>query len=36
MRFEKDSPTNKLIQNIPHVAFEAHNLYYELSHRNLK
>jgi hypothetical protein len=36
MRYEKDSPINKLIQNIPHVAFEVKDLDYELSHRNFK
>jgi hypothetical protein len=36
MRFETDSPINKLIQTIPHVAFEVKDLDYELSHRNFK
>ena len=36
MRFEKDSPVNKLIQTIPHLAFEVADLDYELTNRNLK
>lgn len=35
MRFEKDSPINKLIQSVPHIAFEVADIDYELSHRNL-
>lgn len=36
MRFEKDSPIDKLIQTIPHIAFEVADLDYELANRNLK
>jgi len=36
MRFEKDSPIHKLIQRIPHIAFEVENLALELSKRNFK
>ena len=36
MRFESDSPFDKLIQNIPHIAFEVKDLDYEFSNRNLK
>jgi hypothetical protein len=36
MRFEKDSPINKLIQTVPHVAFEVEDLDYELANRHLK
>jgi len=36
MRFEKDSPINKLIQTVPHIAFEVADLDYELATRNLK
>ncbi len=31
MRFDDNSPINKLIQTIPHVAFEVADLNYELS-----
>ena len=34
MRFEKDSPINKLIQTVPHVAFEVENLDFELQRHN--
>jgi hypothetical protein len=33
MRFEADSPIDKLIQTIPHIAFEVSNLDYELANR---
>ena len=36
MRFEKDSPVDKLIQTVPHIAFEVMDLDLELSTRNLK
>lgn len=36
MRFEKDSLINKLIQTVPHIAFEVADLDYELATRNLK
>ena len=36
MRFEKDSPVHKLIQKIPHLAFEVADLDYELTHRGFK
>jgi hypothetical protein len=36
MRFEKDSPVDKLIQAIPHIAFEVKDLDYELANRNFK
>jgi hypothetical protein len=35
MRFEKDSPINKLIQKVPHIAFEVENLDYELTNHDL-
>jgi hypothetical protein len=35
MRFEEDSPMDKLIQTIPHIAFEVDDLDYELENRNL-
>ena len=35
MRFEKNSPVNKLIQTVPHLAFEVADLDYELAKRNL-
>lgn len=35
MRFEKDSPVHKLIQIIPHLAFEVQSIDYELATRNL-
>ena len=31
MRFEKDSPVNKLIQSVPHLAFEVRDIDLELS-----
>jgi hypothetical protein len=34
MRFEKDSPIHKLIQSIPHIAFEVDDLDFELANRN--
>ena len=36
MRFENDSPVDKLIQTVPHIAFEVKDLYYELTNRNFK
>jgi hypothetical protein len=36
MRFDKDSPVNKLIRTVPHIAFEVDNLDYELSCHDLK
>jgi hypothetical protein len=36
MRFEKDSPIDKLIQTVPHLAFEVENLDFELATRGLK
>lgn len=36
MRFEPDSPFDKLIQTVPHIAFEVNDLDYELVNRNLK
>ena len=36
MRFEKDSPVHKLIQTVPHLAFEVQDLDFELEIRNLK
>lgn len=36
MRFEKDSPVNKLIQSVPHLAFEVEDLEYELANHDLK
>jgi hypothetical protein len=33
MRFNKDSPVNELIKNIPHIAFEVDDLDFELSRR---
>lgn len=35
MRFEKDSPINKLIQTVPHIAFEVGDLDYELANHDL-
>lgn len=35
MRFEKDSPIDKLIQTLPHIAFEVDDLDYELRNRDL-
>ena len=34
MRFEKDSPIDKLIQSVPHLAFEVEDLEHELTTRN--
>ena len=36
MRFETDSPINRLIQTIPHIAFEVEDLDYELAIHDLK
>ena len=36
MRFETNSPIDKLIQTVPHVAFEVDDLYYELTNRDFK
>jgi hypothetical protein len=36
MRFEKDSPISKIIQTIPHLAFEVKDIDYELAIHNLK
>jgi len=36
MRFEKDSPVDKLIQTVPHLAFEVNNLDFELKNRGFK
>ncbi len=36
MRFEKDSPVDKLIQTIPHIAFEVNDIDHELAIHNLK
>ncbi len=36
MRFEADSTIDKLIQTIPHLAFEVDDLDYELANRDLK
>jgi hypothetical protein len=36
MRFEKDSPIHKLIQTVPHIAFEVENVNYELAAHDLK
>ena len=36
MRFEPDSPFDKLIQTVPHLAFEIQDLDYELANRGLK
>jgi hypothetical protein len=36
MRYEEGSPVNKLIQTVPHLAFEVADLDYELSIRDLK
>lgn len=36
MRFDTDSPVGKLIQKVPHIAFEVENLDYELSSHDLK
>lgn len=34
MRFEKDSPINKLIQEVPHIAFEVNDIDFELANRD--
>ena len=34
MRFENDSPIDKLIQTVPHIAFEVSDLDYELANRD--
>jgi len=36
MRFEDHSPVAKLIQTIPHIAFEVQDLDYELARHDLK
>jgi len=36
MRFEENSPIDRLIQSVPHLAFEVSNLDYELSVHDLK
>jgi hypothetical protein len=36
MRFEKDSPISKLIQSVPHLAFEVDDLEHELAIHDLK
>ena len=36
MRFEKDSLIDKLIQTVPHIAFEVDDLDFELESRDLK
>ncbi len=36
MRFEKDSPIDKLIQRVPHLAFEVDDLDFELKRRDFK
>jgi hypothetical protein len=36
MRYEEGSPVNKLIQTVPHLAFEVADLDHELSSRNFK
>jgi len=33
MRFDKDSPVNDLIKNVPHIAFEVNDLNFELTSR---
>jgi len=35
MRFEKDSPINKLIQKVPHLAFEVEDIDYEIASHGL-
>ena len=34
MRFEVDSPISKLVQTVPHLAFEVEDLDYELANHN--
>jgi hypothetical protein len=36
MRFEEGCPVNKLIQTVPHIAFEVTDLNYELSIHDFK
>jgi len=36
MRFEEGSPIDKLVQMVPHIAFEVADLDFELSSRNFK
>jgi hypothetical protein len=36
MRFEKDSPIDKLIQTVPHIAFEVDDLEFELNYHDFK
>lgn len=36
MRYEKDSPINKLIQTVPHIAFEVQDLDFELANHDFK
>ncbi len=36
IRFDNNSPINKLIQEIPHIAFQVENIDLELSKRNFK
>lgn len=36
MRFEKESPVDKLIQAVPHIAFEVKDLDYELTNHEFK
>jgi len=36
MRFEADSPIDKLIQTVPHIAFEVSDLDYELANHDFK
>jgi hypothetical protein len=36
MRFDPDSPMDKLIQSVPHLAFEVDDLDYELITRNFR
>lgn len=36
MRFDADSPVSKLIQTVPHIAFEVEDLDLELARHNLK
>jgi hypothetical protein len=36
MRFERDSPIDKLIQTVPHIAFEVDDLDLELATHDFK
>jgi hypothetical protein len=36
MRFEKDSPVSKLIQTVPHLAFEVKDINHELAIHDFK